>query len=377
MIRFGLPLILLLASVCGAAEEFPVTIQVSAARSLGPVTPIWRFFGYDEANYTYMKDGRKLLGELGQLGGSSTDSPQVFIRCHHLMTSGDGAPALKWSSTNIYTQDAQGNAVYDWTIVDRIFDTYRQNGLRPYAEIGFMPQALSIHPQNYPQHPPPDKMAPVDAGQAYPPSDYNKWAELVFRWVRHCVDRYGADEVKNWYWEVWNEPNISYWHGGAAEYFKLYDYSVDAVRRALPEARVGGPETAGGPGGPFLHDFLQHCANGVNAVTGETGAPLDFISFHAKGRPTTVDGHIRMGMSNQLHDINGAFAVIASFPQFKDKPIVIGESDPEGLRRLPRPSNRLPQWHHVFQLHRRGLSTKNRIGPEIWRESSRGFDVGV
>ncbi len=315
-----------------AAPEFPVTIRVDAAQPLGQLTPIWRFFGYDEANYAYMKDGKKLLAELGQLG-----SPQVYIRCHHLLTSGDGSPALKWGSTGIYNEDADGKPIYDWTIVDRIFDTYLQRGLKPYAQLGFMPEALSTHPQNYPHHPPANERAPVEGGQSYPPKDYAKWGELAYQWTKHCVEKYGAAEVASWYWEVWNEPNISYWHGSHEDYFKLYDYAVDGVRRALPSARVGGPETAGGPGGKFLREFLEHCARGTNYVTAKIGSPLDFISFHAKGSPAFTNSHVRMGMSNQFKNINDAFAVIASFPEYKKTPIVIGESDPEGCAACREP----------------------------------------
>jgi xylan 1,4-beta-xylosidase len=144
------------------------------------------------------------------------------------------------------------------------------------------------------------------------------------------VEKYGPAEVESWYWEVWNEPNISYWHGSHADYFKLYDYAVEGVRRALPSARVGGPETAGGPGGKFLREFLEHCARGTNYTTGKPGSPLDFISFHAKGSPTFTNDHVRMGMANQLRNINDAFAVVASFPEYKKTPLIIGESDPEG-----------------------------------------------
>ncbi len=312
--------------------EFPVTIQVDAAQPRGELTPIWRFFGYDEANYTYMKDGKKLLTELSQLG-----APQVYIRCHHLLTSGDGSPALKWSSTGVYGEDTNGKPIYNWTIVDRIFDTYLERGLKPYAQIGFMPEALSIHPQDYPHHPPADERAPADAGQAYPPKDYAKWGELAYQWTKHCVAKYGAVEVAQWYWEVWNEPNISYWHGSHADYFKLYDYAVAGVRRALPAARVGGPETAGGPGGKFLREFLDHCAHGTNYADGQIGSPLDFISFHAKGSPVFTNDHVRMGMANQFKNINDAFAVVASFPEYKKTPIVIGESDPEGCAACREP----------------------------------------
>lgn len=304
---------------------FPVAITVDAGKPVGELTPIWRFFGADEANYAYLKDGKKLLGELGHLGG-----PQVYFRCHHLLTSGDGAYALKWGSTSAYKEDANGNPVYDWTVNDKIFDTYLACGVKPYVEIGFMPEALTTHPQNYPHHPPVDEMAPADAGQSYPPKDYAKWGGLVYQWTRHCVERYGRSEVEKWYWEVWNEPNIFYWHGSRADYFKLYDYAVDGVRRALPTARVGGPETAGGPGGTFLRDFLNHCAHGTNYVTGKIGSPLDFVSFHAKGSPVFTGGHVRMGMANQFRNMNDAFAVIASFPEYQHTPVVIGESDPEG-----------------------------------------------
>ncbi len=317
-----------------SADAFPVSIKVHADQSMGSLTPIWRFFGYDEANYTYMKDGKKLLAELGQLGG-----PQVFIRCHHLLTSGDGSYALKWGSTSAYKEDADGKPIYDWSINDRIFETYLQRGLKPYAQIGFMPEALSTRPDIYRHNPPVHERVTGDGGENFPPKDYAKWGELSYQWVKHCVDKYGKGEVEKWYWEVWNEPNIGYWKGSHEDYFKLYDYAVDGVRRALPTARVGGPETAGGPGGKFLEEFLNHCAHGTNYVSGKQGSPLDFVSFHAKGSPKFVEGHVQMGMSNQLRNMDDAFRVIASFPEYKDKPIVIGESDPEGCAACKGPQN--------------------------------------
>jgi xylan 1,4-beta-xylosidase len=304
---------------------FAVTVQVDAARAEGALHPIYRFFGADEPNYATMKDGRKLLGELGRLG-----TPQVYFRTHNLLNTGDGTPALKWGSTNAYTEDPQGRPLYSWTIVDRIFDTYLQRGVRPYAQIGFMPQALSVKPEPY-QHEwrPGIAYEEVYTGWSSPPKDYAKWAELVYQWVRHCVERYGRAEVERWYWEVWNEPNIPYWGGTPEEFRKLHDYAIDAVRRALPTARVGGPDTAG-DGGRFMQDFLEHCLRGTNFATGRTGTPLDFISFHAKGSPRFVENHVQMGIAAQLRTIDAGFARIASFPELKNKPIVIGESDPDG-----------------------------------------------
>ena len=90
-----------------------------------------------------------------------------------------------------------GNPVYDWTINDKIFDAYIERGVKPYAQIGFMPEALSTHPQNYPHNPPVKQRAPAEAGQAYPPKDYVKWGNLSYEWAKHCVEKYGADEVRN------------------------------------------------------------------------------------------------------------------------------------------------------------------------------------
>ena len=326
-------LMLVLALTVRSAEvpdstnaAFPVAIQIDASQNIGDIRPVWRFFGADEPNYATMKDGRKLLGELGELRTGS-----VFFRAHNLLNTGDGTPALKWGSSNAYTEDAQGKPIYNWTVIDRIFDTYLARGVRPYLQIGFMPQALSLQPEPY-QHEwrPGLKYDVISAGWAFPPKDYAKWSELVYQWTMHCLERYGRSEVEHWYFEVWNEPNgPAYWRSSPEEFSKLHDYAIAAVRRALPTARVGGPDVAG-HGGKFMDGFLQHIVSGKNYATGETGTPTDFLSFHAKGSPVFVDGHVRMGLATQLREIDTGFARIAAIPELKAKPIIIGESDPEG-----------------------------------------------
>lgn len=314
---------------------FPVTIRVDTAKTKGELRQIWRFFGADEPNYATMKDGRKLIGELGEM-----KPKEVFFRTHNLLNTGDGTPALKWGSTNAYNEDADGKPIYNWTTVDRIFDTYIARGVRPYAQVGFMPQALSTHPEPY-QHEwrPGMKYDLISAGWAFPPKDYAKWAELTYQWVKHCIERYGREEVEQWYWEIWNEPNgPAYWRSTPEEFYKLHDYAIDAVRRALPTARVGGPDVAGN-GGKFMEGFMQHIVHGTNFATGKTGTPVDFLSFHAKGSPTFVEGHVRMGISNQLSTMDKGFAMIAAVPELKNKPIVIGESDPEGCAACQGPQN--------------------------------------
>ena len=304
------------------------TINVDLKKETGDMKPVWAWFGYDEPNYTYMKDGKKLLSEIAAL------SPvPVYVRAHSLLVTGDGTPALKWGSTNAYTEDAKGNAIYNWTIIDSIFDTYIQRGMKPLAQIGFMPEALSTNPIPY-KHDwkPGDQYFKIITGWAYPPKDYNKWAELIYQWVKHSVDRYGKKEVESWWWELWNEPN-GYWKGTQAEFFKLYDYTADAVKRALPTAKIGGINIAGTAGKTaqdWLHAFVKHCFSDTNYVTKKIGSPVDMILFHAKGSPKIVDGHVQMNMGRQLQDINAGFKFVASYPQLKNLPIVIGESDPEG-----------------------------------------------
>src|SRR5438045_5907097 len=126
------------AALAWSAAAQPVAIQVDASRRLGPLRPIWSFFGHDEPNYTYMKDGKKLPSEIAAL------SPvPLYVRVHSLLVTGDTEPALKWGSTNAYTEDAAGKPVYNWTITDRIFDTYMERKMKPLVQIGFMPEALS------------------------------------------------------------------------------------------------------------------------------------------------------------------------------------------------------------------------------------------
>jgi xylan 1,4-beta-xylosidase len=274
------------------------------------------------------------LGELGR-----TAHAPVYFRAHNLLTTGDGSGSLKWGSTNAYTERADGTAVYDWTLTDRIFDTMCDAGVRPIVELGFMPEALSTHPTPYRHHFP---KGDVFTGWSYPPKDYAKWGALVQAYTTHLKARYGT-AVDGWLWEVWNEPDIASWHGTPEEYDRLYDVSAAAVRNVLPHARIGGPESTGvypvnngsakngvSASEAFLRQFLEHCARGKNAATGGTGAPLDFISYHPKGSPKFVNGHVVMDVGRQLDAVERGMEVVASFPEWRNTPIVLGESDPEG-----------------------------------------------
>ncbi|HWU56839.1 MAG TPA: hypothetical protein VN175_15110 [Rhizomicrobium sp.] len=316
--RFARALGLAAMVICGPAlaDQPPVTISVDLAKKIGPYKPIYSWFGYDEANFTTGRDGKKLLRELREL------SPvPVYIRAHHLLTSGDGTPELKWSSTNVYREDASGKPVYDFTILDGIFDEYKAAGVVPMVELGFMPRDMTSGTNEYQVHYP----GRTTSGSVQaPPKDYAKWQELVRAVTAHLVQRYGAQTVRGWYFEVWNEPDIDYWHGTPEQYWKLYDTAVAGVRAALPGAKVGGPATTG-PGEPkaykFLDDFLTHVRTAK--------VPLDFISFHAKGRPQIQDGAVVMGVAKELNDVDKGFEIITRHKMNK-LPIILSEADPEG-----------------------------------------------
>jgi xylan 1,4-beta-xylosidase len=311
-----------------ASNQPPVAIHVDLNQTVGPYKPIYSWFGYDEANYTTMRHGRELLGQLHDL------SPvPVYIRVHHLLTSGDGKAELKFSSTNVYTEDASGKPVYDFKILDGIFDAYKAAGVRPMVELGFMPKDLAAdlpdrhepYQVHYPQ-------STISGKSNNPPKDYKKWGELARVVTAHLVERYGKDEVLRWYFEVWNEPDIDYWHSTPETYWKLYDYAVAGVKAALPGAKVGGPATTS-PGHEkanlFLRNFLEHVNSGKSSATGGP-VPIDFISFHAKGLPKIEEGKVTMGINRELNDADKGFALVASFPKFKHLPIIVSEADPEG-----------------------------------------------
>ena len=294
----------------------PVSIHVDLTRKLAPYRPVYAWFGYDEANFTTGHDGKILLRELHDL------SPvPVHVRAHHFFTTGDGTPELKWSSTNVYREDAAGKPIYNFTILDGIFDEYGAAGVVPMVELGFMPKDLTSGTNDYQVHYP----GRTTSGSVQaPPKDYAKWRELVRVVTAHLVQRYGARTVRGWYFEVWNEPDIDYWHGTPQQYWQLYDSAVAGVRAALPGALVGGP-AATGPSidhaSKFLDGFLTH-------VT-QAKVPLDFISFHAKGMPRIDNGEVRMGIAKELRDVDIGFEIVARHGMAK-LPIILSEADPEG-----------------------------------------------
>ena len=313
------------AAVSVARAETPaVSIDVDATAAGLPLEPVWAFYGYDEVNYTTSPEGEALLRTL-----TAAHAAPVHVRTHFLFNTGDGTPALKWGSTDLYTEDSAGSPSYDYTLIDAIMDATTLAGAFPLAEIGFMPRALSTRPTPYEN----SSTYALDGGCFYPPRDYDAWARLVSSWATHVKGRYPGAEA-SWQWELWNEPDIGYWQGTFDEYVRLYDYTEAALHAVFPDASLGGPAVAS-PERGFLTRFLEHCATGTNAVTGQAGTRLDMVSFHAKGGVSLTDGHVQMDLGNQLRLHRTGFDAVAASTTFARTPVVISEADPEGCAACP------------------------------------------
>ncbi|HEY5960791.1 MAG TPA: hypothetical protein VIV60_29755 [Polyangiaceae bacterium] len=315
---------LLAATGARAQPVATVRVSVNATAAGEPIERVWPFFGYDEINYTTVPEGKALLDTI-----AAGQSAPVYVRSHFLFNTGDGTPALKWGSTNVYAEDPNGEPIYSWTLTDGILDTLNSFDAFPFVELGFMPEALSTNPTPYGN----SSVTTLDGGCFYPPTDYAKWANLVREWALHALDRFPGVAPK-WLWELWNEPDINYWHGTFDEYARLYDYTESALHAVIPNAPLGGPAVARVENG-FLTKFLDHCASGTNAVTGATGTRLDLITFHAKGGVTMTNGHVEMDLGNQLRLHRAGFSAVTAFPQFNKTPIYITEADPDGCAACP------------------------------------------
>jgi len=308
------------------AKSEVVTVKVNCGISLGELTHIWRSIGYDEINLTCTSRGKRIFEEIGKL----MDVP-YWIRNHNAFTSGNGLGAPARGSGNVYREDENGNPIYEWTILDKVYDTFVRNNCKPIIELGFMPDDLS-------RGPPPGyirKEAPLalmcllpSVKGPFPPNDYSKWRNLVYEFVKHLKERYGAQEIESWYFEVWNEPDASYWEGSIEEYCKLYDYAVDGAVAAHPKIKIGGPACC--PGTSFLEKFLAHCDHGKNYVTGERGTRLDFISFHSKGAswPATKDEKVKPSLKKIIKDLEVYKDIIYKYPKFSKLPCLYDECDP-------------------------------------------------
>jgi xylan 1,4-beta-xylosidase len=249
--------------------QFPATLQAQSSSTpnaaptetieVDPSAPSHAFphfweqmFGSGRAILSLRDAYRQDLREVKQATGFQ------YIRFHGIFDD----------ETGLYSEDANGNPIYNFSYIDQIYDGLLANGVRPFVEMSFMPKKLAaeqkLHVFWY--HP-----------NVSPPKDWDKWSDFVTHFAQHLVDRYGIDEVSQWYFEVWNEPNLDFWAGDPkqATYYQLYDVTARALKRVSPRLRVGGPATAQAA---WVDSFIKHCA--------ENHVPVDFVSTHVYANDT-------------------------------------------------------------------------------------------
>jgi xylan 1,4-beta-xylosidase len=252
-----LPVCLCLACVAepaySQAQTPAETITIDANAPSHPFPHFWeQMFGSGRAILSLRDDYREDLREVRQATGFQ------YIRFH----------AIFHDEVGLYDEDAAGKPIYNFSYVDQIYDGLLQNGVRPYIELSFMPKKLAAHPVQQPfwYHP-----------YVSPPKDWDKWADMISHFTQHLVDRYGIGEVSQWYFEVWNEPNLDFWAGDPKEqtYDTLYETAARAIKKVNPQLRVGGPATAQAA---WVDRFIRFCV--------EHDIPLDFVSTHVYGNDT-------------------------------------------------------------------------------------------
>src|ERR1700731_1306329 len=255
---------------CNAIVRFAVLLSLAVAAwgqtgdviVVDPSAPAHAFphfweqmFGSGRAILTLRESYRNDLKEVKRI----TDLR--YVRFH----------AIFHDEVGVYDENEQGQATYNFSYLDQIYDGLLANGVRPFIELSFMPK----------------KLASKEILQAFwykpnvsPPKDWAKWDDLIAQFTRHLVARYGIDEVGQWYFEVWNEPNLDFWGGDPRQptYWELYDHTVQAIKAVNPQLRVGGPATAQAA---WADAFIQHCSD--NRV------PVDFVSTHVYGNDKAQD----------------------------------------------------------------------------------------
>lgn len=304
-------------------DQILVSVDFSGAKRL--LSPFYQAFGYANADYTYTEASARMYDYL-----SSYHNHVRYMRLHNILTLHGKGDAFLFQGMDygnpffpvehdgvifpnhedgVLKVDENGNFLYDWTYVDRVYDLLIDNGILPVVETVFIPSCLRKSPQ-----------------MAHLPADFNQWKRLIRDFVLHCQDRYGEEQLRQWYFEVWNEPdNRPDTVEDPEPFCALYDYMAAAVKSVNPEYRVGGPAVKQGENGLRIFEyFLRHCDSGVNHATGCYGAPLDFISVHCKGGyPADTNPSTKV-----MFDALGEFIqVIKRFPRYQNTPFFNDESD--------------------------------------------------
>jgi xylan 1,4-beta-xylosidase len=243
-------------SLYAQENSAPHVIVIDASAPRHPFPHFWeKMFGSGRAILSLRDSYRSDLRSVKQITGFG------YIRFHGILDDEVG----------LYSEDAQGSPVYNFSYVDQIYDGLLANGVRPFVEISFMPTKLAASNslQAFWYHP-----------NVSPPKDWNRWDALIAAFVQHLLNRYGVDEVSKWYFEVWNEPNLDFWAGEPKQetYWQLYDHTALAIKKVSPQLRIGGPATAQAA---WVGAMIRHCT--------EKHIPLDFVSTHVYANDTAQD----------------------------------------------------------------------------------------
>jgi xylan 1,4-beta-xylosidase len=238
------------------SEALPETISVDLSAPAHPFPHFWeQMFGSGRAILSLRESYRRDLRDVKH----ATDFK--YLRFH----------AIFHDEVGVYDEDARGNPLYNFSYVDQIYDGLLENGVRPFVELSFMPGKLAasqiFHSFWY---------RPIVA----PPKSWDKWGDLISHLAQHLVDRYGIEEVSQWYFEVWNEPNLNFWGGDPKEqtYYQLYDVTARALKSVSPRIRVGGPSTAQAA---WVDRFIRHVS--------ENQVPADFVSTHVYANDSSTN----------------------------------------------------------------------------------------
>jgi xylan 1,4-beta-xylosidase len=246
----------LLITSTPAIAQVDEIVTIDSAAPARPFPHFWeRMFGSGRAALTLRESYRQDLRAVRSVTAAA------YVRFHGVLHDELG----------VYDEDKRGRPVYNFSYVDQIYDGLLASGVRPFVELSFMPRKLALRPMLHKFW---------YAPNVSPPKDYGRWDALITELARHLINRYGIEEVSQWYFEVWNEPNLGFWGGNPrqATYWELYDHTAHALKAVDARIRVGGPATAQAA---WVPAFIQHCS--------ENHVPVDFVSSHVYANDKSED----------------------------------------------------------------------------------------
>ena len=301
--------------------ELPENIEivVDLAQSKGQYTQFWGGFGYNSFKAGSLDPTNQQVFQLMSETNKKNPGTFNYIRAFNIFTNGD-AVTQYGEGCEIYSEDHQGNPLFDWTICDQVFDYMISLGFDIIVDFTLMPIELASNKE---------RIQPWFGGNMSPPLSHEKWANLVYETTRHLAERYGFETVSRWYFEVWNEPDLAwlFWipdrdnpeerlreWGDMDAYNKLYDYTVAAVKRVHEDLRVGGPVVAGS----YIQPFLKHLVD-----KNKQGVTADFLSFHSYGS-------VFSSVIKKIDEIHRIMGKITNKNQ--QLPIIVSEYSPHPYR---------------------------------------------